>query len=151
MKRGEHAMNELHFSPREQEAIKKCPICGKVFFVPCLSTWVFKKNVNRKAANHCVLYFCKYSCKRKYDEQFSRNEIIARKQKTEKAVEERARSKRLGRPPTPEEDYREKTCAECRYRMQGRFGFTDCTIYSMAINPHRSACKRYRRKDPEEE
>ena len=142
-------MSELHLSPREQEAIKKCPVCGKVFYIPCQSLWAYKKNVKRKAVNHNTLYFCKYSCKRKYDEQYSRAEIIARKRETEKAVAERTQSKRLGRPPTPEEDYTEKQCADCRYCMQVKYGFTDCTIYSMAINPYRPACKRYKRKDPD--
>lgn len=140
-------MNELHLSPREQEAIKKCPVCGKVFYIPCQSLWAYKKNVKRKAVNHNTLYFCKYSCKRKYDEQYSRDDIKARKREAEKKITDRVRSKCPGRPPTPEEDYKEKTCTECRYCMHGKYGFTDCTIYSMAINPYRPACKRYRSKE----
>lgn len=144
---------KFYIPPREREAIKTCPVCGKVFYIPQLTIWAYKKNVKRKDTNHNMLYFCRYNCKRKYDEQFSRDEIIARKRETEKAVALRngRGKKRLGRPPTPEEDYTEKQCAECRYCMQGKYGFMDCTVYSMAINPHRSACKRYRSKDSKEE
>ena len=42
---------------------KRCPICGKTFYVPT-EAWVYKR---RRGATGAFDYFCSYHCKRKKD------------------------------------------------------------------------------------
>ena len=46
-------------------AYKNCPTCGKEFFVPQLDDWVFKRYRRDKTKE--LMYFCKWSCVRKWD------------------------------------------------------------------------------------
>ena len=47
-------------------AYKKCPTCGKQFFVPLLDDWAYRRY--GKGAVHDRIYICSWSCLRKWDE-----------------------------------------------------------------------------------
>lgn len=49
---------DKYFSPR------KCPVCGSMFIMPSMESWAYK----RKPGNS-MIYFCKYSCLRKWDKE----------------------------------------------------------------------------------
>ena len=53
--------------------LRKCPICGKMFWCDNLDMWVYKKGFrNRKTGQISLahsLIFCSYHCMREYEKQ----------------------------------------------------------------------------------
>lgn len=42
---------------------RKCPICGKEYYIPDVEVWVYKRHRSHTGD----IYFCSYKCTRKYD------------------------------------------------------------------------------------
>ena len=121
---------------------KTCQTCGRVFYVIYPDQWVYKEPVRMNGQNR-MLYFHTYSCKRKFEETrkaASKNE--------RKASVDRMRS--VKKPSHIKKEYLDKHCAECRYCAKGKYGFYDCTVYSMAINTTKYACGRFKPKYKEQ-
>lgn len=131
---------------RNREAVKICPICKKAFFIPDTRNWAYKISISKTVEGHKTLYFCKYSHKRQYETEHEQKLKDNRKKQADKTIKKRTAGK-IGRPPEPEEDYLDKFCIDCRYCVKGKYGFSDCTVYSFPINPYKCACKRYRSKE----
>ena len=128
-------MNEFY----DRDAVKVCPVCHKTFWIPAVTLWAYRKD-EFKDGEHRVLYFCRYNCKRKYEREEETEEG------REKDLQERAeRASRKGRPSTSGE-WNDRICNECRYSFRGKYGFTDCTVYSSAVNPYRKACRKFKEK-----
>jgi len=74
-------------------AWKTCPICGKYFFVPNCSDWVYKRWYKRR--DWKIEYFCKWSCMRRYDKEHDgeqskmRSEAAVKGHKKRKAKEKK--------------------------------------------------------------
>lgn len=109
-----------------------CPQCEKVFYVINPDIWVYKRYATmKKGGNSKMLYFCSWHCKRAFDKEYD-----ASKKKSDGRT----------RKPIKIDDLRtaDTKCGECRYCMQIKYGFHDCTIYGRSTNPHKPACLRYR-------
>ena len=46
-------------------ALRKCPICGKVFYCDYEEIWVYKR-IDHKHGSH-IKMFCSWGCMRKWD------------------------------------------------------------------------------------
>lgn len=96
-----------------------CPVCGKLHW-PCdLDNYAFRKIVKTKNGSE-TLYFCKWSCLRKWE-------------KDQEKPPKREFALKTG----------EEHCADCRYCIRGKYGFIDCTIYSQGTRPEKKACRRF--------
>lgn len=61
---------------------KNCAECGKKFFVLDCELWAYKRTVTMKPGSDCnIVFFCKYSCKRKFDKKYDEMKANSRKQK----------------------------------------------------------------------
>ena len=57
----------------EHKFLRKCPICGKMFWCDNLDMWVYKKGYRNRMTGkislaHSLL-FCSYHCMREYEKQ----------------------------------------------------------------------------------
>lgn len=50
---------------------KVCPICKRLFCVPALDVWRYKREGRKRLGNYGqTMYFDRYSCLREYDKQY---------------------------------------------------------------------------------
>ena len=66
-------------------AWKKCPQCGKQYYVNDCQTWVYKRSVSENKDHAKILYFCRYSCMRAYEREY---EALKAKRRMERAKKE---------------------------------------------------------------
>ena len=102
-----------------------CPVCGKRHY-PCdLDDYVYKRIVKTPKKETLTLYFCSWTCLRKWDkDEEGRKNAIAKRETYIKTGEER--------------------CGDCRYCVRGKYGFIDCTVYSRPTNPEKKICRRFK-------
>ena len=127
----------------DRGATKVCPTCHRAFYIPAPALYAYKMETKVNGVS-TLLYFCRYSHKRQYENEREKKRSQRFQDKSDRLIRERVSSR--GRPPEAY-DYEDKNCEDCRYCIRGKFGFTDCTVYSRAINPGKAACRRYRPKD----
>lgn len=70
---------------------RNCDCCGKEFFINSLGDYAFKRVLKAGNTNKTA-YFCKYSCMKKFDDQYEK-ETIKRREEAQK----RAWRKRKGK------------------------------------------------------
>ena len=49
-----------------------CPVCHTAFFVCYPEDYVYKREATISRGNHKTIYFNKYSCKKKFDEEYDK-------------------------------------------------------------------------------
>lgn len=106
-----------------------CPVCGKIHYPPDLETYVFQRDI-KEGKTTKRLYFCKWSCLQAWE---------AGRKKNRKEEEEKRRK-------IAKELAGESFCADCRYCIKGKFGFVDCTLYSVPTQTGKEACGRFKPK-----
>ena len=105
-----------------------CPVCGTIHYPPDLTTYVYKRVFN-DGKQVLTLYFCKWSCLRKWEKDHEKKPIIETPLKTG-----------------------DEHCSDCRYCVKGKYGFIDCTVNQAATNLRKVACRRFKpRWDDQEE
>lgn len=53
-----------------------CPICGKTFYVPDATAWVYKKHIRLDGWDrHRFKLLCSWSCYRKYEKEHPRSKV----------------------------------------------------------------------------
>lgn len=62
---------------------KKCEICGKIFFAPSPSEYVYKRGYRPEKKNIFIKYFCSWSCMRIFDAE--QEEIAKKKRAADRA------------------------------------------------------------------
>lgn len=58
---------------------KVCPICGRNFFIGDPESWAFKMDVTVKR-HRTLKYFCRYSCKRKFEKEHEERVAASREE-----------------------------------------------------------------------
>ncbi len=64
----------------------KCPVCGKMFIVPSLSAWVYRKSDYAISGTGKILYFCTWSCMRKWEKAYEERIIEDRRKRKQEAA-----------------------------------------------------------------
>ena len=100
---------------------RTCPVCGTIHYPPDLTSYVYKR-VIRVGHTTETLYFCRWSCLRKWKKEHATMTKV---------------------PETPLKTGDEH-CSDCRYCIKGKYGFIDCTVYQAATNLNRVACRRFK-------
>ena len=53
--------------------MRKCPICGKAFYCPCIDLWVYKEGHRNKRTgrmnHHKIKAFCSWHCFREWEKK----------------------------------------------------------------------------------
>lgn len=106
-----------------------CPVCGKPHYPPDLNNYGFRRVVREKDQT-ITLYFCKWSCLRKWEADRTAKKPPARETVLKTGGEH---------------------CSDCRYCVKGKYGFIDCTVYCQATSLNRRACRRFKSKYEEQE
>ena len=73
------------------ELMKKCPICGKVFYVPDRVSWVYRERVYSRGGDKTT-YFCTWGCFRKNEKDVEEE----RRKKFDERRYERGRGRKRG-------------------------------------------------------
>ena len=71
-----------------------CPTCGERFYILYPEMWVYKMEASQKNGDRPMLYFNKYSCKRKYEDGYV-VELRKRKSDAMKKLHAERRKKKL--------------------------------------------------------
>ena len=122
--------------------ICECPVCDKTFFVSDPDVWVYKREANITKYRTTILYFDRYSCKRKYEKRYEQDVKIRRIE----AAKLRHRGKL--KSDAEENDYIDgKICGTCFYCCQGHYGFYDCLVKGWAVNQIKTACSAWKPKE----
>ena len=130
-----------------------CPVCHTAFFVCYPEDYVYKREATISRGNHKTIYFNKYSCKKKFDEEYDKY-IFEVRQAAAKERHEQGRAKRQAIAPEVKaardaeiDKLREgKCCKDCLYSYRDKFGFYYCS-FNYCIKAYKMACKRYKPKD----
>ena len=109
---------------------KICPVCGRRFFVGDQEGYAYKRSwyhTEKGVRNQWVMYFCRWSCMRKWDKQ------------QEEEKENR---------PKPG-----KRCGNCRHNIYNALEDCESCVLNPATRVHRdkAACKRCGKRDVEAE
>ena len=123
---------------------KVCPICNKRFYILYPDLWVYKKVARvKKAGNQEMVYFDKYSCKRKFEDEYS-VEVTRRRSDALKKMHSERRKKKL---ETVKKEAKEPHyCYECGNSVKNMFGFYECVLNPNA-NMQNRYCKRFTPKE----
>lgn len=131
---------------------KVCPVCGKAFYICEPEIWAYKLTTHRKKVRE-IVYFNKYSCKKKYEDEYEKEVFKIRQESQKKQMAKRKASNRRNakyerhgiireQECTGAED--EARCCDCRYCAKDKFGFRSCTMYGYSLNSMKLACNRFR-------
>ena len=124
--------------------IKVCPVCEKVFWIPIPEEWAYKRTATVDSGDREMLYFNKYSCKRKYDAEYeikmSKKRVATMKREHQKRKAQKFGVLRVGDEVEADTD---KHCIDCYYCEKSKYGFYDCVARQYALNPYKVACKKF--------
>ena len=129
---------------------KVCPVCKRAFYIIEPDVYVYKRDVHLERNHGKMLYFDKYSCKRKFDSEY---EDYLRQMRSDAAIKRHenkaGRPKGQTRPSKPKKVNKEaegKYCIDCRYASKDNFGFWYCSFY-YAMKAYKPACQRFKPAD----
>ena len=127
---------------RDRGAYYSCPTCGKSFYILEPDMWVYKMNPTLKPGIQTLLYFCKYSCLTKYQDEYEKQLKVRRHE----AAVLRKKGKLKERKDL-EKYLAGKVCSECRYCMKSKFGFYDCSVSCYSVGLMKAACYKFKPKE----
>ena len=146
-------MVEMDYLPR-YGTYATCLVCGKEFFISYPEMWVFKKDAKLNRDVRRRVYFCKYSCKRKFDKEYEKY-IFQLKQESGLERQKRERARRAETLKNKEARYAEidrkregKFCKDCYYLNRDQYGFYNCS-FNYVTKAYKAACRRYKPKNEE--
>ena len=128
-------------------AVKECAFCGKQWYVPDTDAWVLKRMITPEKHRHKIVFFCKPSCKWKFDSIYDA-ELEQKKAEAERKRKETKMKKRpecrmqCGKKPEAIE-HTDKVCKDCLYAEKGSFGFWYCA-FKYNAGAYRPACAKYK-------
>ena len=114
---------------------KVCPVCGKAFYVCEPELWVYKMEIHARSERERLVYFNKYSCKRKYEKDYE-----ARKAKRKAESDKRKWEKSHGRKIEDNDVF----CYDCRYCMYDHGETRYCSCFGCSVRNYKSACKKFK-------
>lgn len=117
---------------------KKCPNCGKVFYVTDPGLWVYKHEGHLRGEDK-VAYLCSWHCLREHEKAYA-----ARRDKVFAESKERARERRKDKLKSIKKELMNRHCEECRYFSHGKYGFPDCSVIGRPIRGSAMACRRFK-------
>ena len=138
--------------------VVSCATCGKVWYINCPEIWTLKREISTRQESHKMVYFCRPTHKWKFDDEYDAELERRREEAAHKRHEARRKKIAEGKPvggrkkSTPEQkEHAEaeragKTCKDCRYAQQDRFGFWSCS-FQYNIKAYKQACVRFRPRD----
>ena len=121
---------------------KVCPTCKKEFYIVNPDLWAFKMWAAVKRNGRVLLYFDKYSCKKKYEEGY-RDDVTKRRSDALAKLHE---AKRKKKGESPKKNVGEHYCYECAHSVKNMFGHYECLLNPNA-NMKNRACNRFRKRD----
>ena len=135
----------------DRNLLKICPVCGEAVYISDPDVWAYKMTVSRKGKKS-ILYFNKYSCKRKFEQCY---EEMLYKSRSENHIKNASTRRKEWRGKIREQEGTgatgERMCRDCRYCMKDQYGFRICSCYSYSLNVNKLACKRFKPSYEEEE
>ena len=120
--------------------------------------WVLKREISTEKETHKMLYFCKPTHKWEFDDKYEAELERKRADAAFKRHETRKRNLANGKAScgrkkaTPEQKAKAekeragKTCKDCRYAEQDRYGFWYCG-HQYNIKAYKTACKQFKLRD----
>ena len=134
-----------------------CETCGKKWYENYPEMYVYKMEISNRKDSHKTVYFCKATCKwkfeDKYEEELEQKRVEAARKRHEARMKKQAEGKKPGRKKMSEEEKAKaaaeragKFCIDCRYAERDHYGFLYCT-HQYKIKPSRKACGLFRQKD----